>query len=136
MNCKGAFKIPAIPPTTSKTIRFPNNIIQEVEVATKGTDCTFSAFVIEATRYALEAVPTDHSVIHWKSKDVRPEEGSYILLKTLDEEGQVICESGAYENEMFIFIYGEDEWSEVNDAIFLGWAYYPYDKRGAVQEKN
>lgn len=122
MNNRGIFKIPAIPPTTSKTIRFPNDIIRWVESAIKGTDCTFSAFVIEAVRWALEVVPTDHSVIYWKSKDVRPEEGSYILLKTLDEDGQVICESGAYEDEMFIFIYGEDEWGEVNDEILLGWA--------------
>ena len=43
-----------MPPTTSKSIRFPNDIIQQVEDAIKGTDCTFSAFVIEATRWALE----------------------------------------------------------------------------------
>lgn len=54
MKGKDTFKIPAVPPTTSKSIRFPNDIIQQVEQATKGTDCTFSAFVIEATRWALE----------------------------------------------------------------------------------
>lgn len=54
MKRKATFKIPAIPPTTSKSIRFPNDIIQQVEEAIKGTDCTFSAFVIEATRWALE----------------------------------------------------------------------------------
>lgn len=54
MKRKETFKIPAIPPTTSKSIRFPNDIIQQVEAAIKGTDCTFSAFVIEATRWALE----------------------------------------------------------------------------------
>lgn len=48
------FKIPAIPPTTSKCIRFPNNMIDAVEEAIQGTNCTFSAFVIEATRLALE----------------------------------------------------------------------------------
>ena len=78
----------------------------------------------------------DISVIYWKSKDVRPEEGSYILLKTLDENGEVISEPGAYENKMFIFYYSEDDWGEVNDDILLGWAYYPYDERGAAQEKN
>ena len=40
------FRIPSIPPTTNKSIRFPNDI--------KGTDCTFSAFVVEAVRVALE----------------------------------------------------------------------------------
>lgn len=48
------FKIPAIPATSSKSIRFPNEIIDEVETAIKGTNCSFSAFVIEATRVALE----------------------------------------------------------------------------------
>ena len=81
-------------------------------------------------------MPDDISVIHWKSKDIRPEDGSYILLKTLDENGQVICEPAAYENGMFIFVYSEDEWSEVNDDILLAWSYYPYDERGAVQENN
>ncbi len=48
------FKIPAIPPTTNKSIRFPNDIINNVENAIKGKDCTFSAFVVEAVRVALE----------------------------------------------------------------------------------
>ena len=48
------FEIPAIPQTTSKSIRFPNDIIEEIETVIKGTNCSFSAFVIEATRVALE----------------------------------------------------------------------------------
>ena len=48
------FKIPAIPPTTNKTIRFPNDIIEEVEKAISGKNCTFSAFVIAAVRGALD----------------------------------------------------------------------------------
>lgn len=50
----GNFKIPSVPPTTNKTIRFPNDIIEAVEQAIKGKDCTFSAFVIAAVRAALE----------------------------------------------------------------------------------
>ena len=49
----GTFKIPSSPPTTHKAIRFPNDIIAEVETATQDKDCTFSAFVIEAVRAAL-----------------------------------------------------------------------------------
>ena len=45
---------PKIPTSTNKSIRFPNVIIDQVEEAIRGTDCTFSAFVIEATRIALE----------------------------------------------------------------------------------
>ena len=48
------FKIPAVPQTTSKTVRFPNDIINDVEQAIQGTNCTFSAFVVEAVRIALE----------------------------------------------------------------------------------
>ena len=48
------FKIQQIPQTTSKSIRFPNDVIDEVESVLVGTDCTFSAFVVEAVRVALE----------------------------------------------------------------------------------
>jgi len=47
------FKIPKPESTTNKTIRFPNSVIDAVEEAIRGTECTFS-FVIEATRVALE----------------------------------------------------------------------------------
>lgn len=50
----GKFKIPETPPTTNKTIRFPNNLVEEVEQAIQGKDCTFSAFVIAAVRAALD----------------------------------------------------------------------------------
>ena len=50
------FKIPAIPQTTSKSIRFPNEVIEEVELAIRGTDATFSSFVIAATQWALESL--------------------------------------------------------------------------------
>lgn len=53
------FKIPKIPPTTSKSIRFPNDIIEDVEKAIQGKDCTFTAFVVEATRVALETLRED-----------------------------------------------------------------------------
>ena len=48
------FKIPSVPPSTNKCIRFPNDVIADVETAIKGTSCTFSAFVIEAVKVALE----------------------------------------------------------------------------------
>ncbi len=50
------FRIPKLPSTTSKSIRFPNDIIEEVEKAIQGKDCTFTAFVVEATRVALESL--------------------------------------------------------------------------------
>ncbi len=52
----GKFKIPAQPPTTNKTIRFPNDVIEEVEKAIQGKQCTFSAFVIAAVKMALENI--------------------------------------------------------------------------------
>ena len=51
-----AFKIHSIPPTTNKTIRFPNDLIEEVEQLIEGKDCTFSAFVVAAVRAAVEEV--------------------------------------------------------------------------------
>lgn len=53
------FRIPRIPATTNKTIRFPNDIIEQVEVAISGKECTFSAFVIEAVRVALQDINTE-----------------------------------------------------------------------------
>ncbi len=50
----GKFKIPENPPTVNKTIRFPSNVVEEVERAIKGKDCTFSSFVIAAVRAALD----------------------------------------------------------------------------------
>ena len=49
----GKFVIPKIPSTTNKTIRFPNDIVEDVEKVIAGKDCTFSAFVIAAVRMAL-----------------------------------------------------------------------------------
>lgn len=48
-----AFQIPRTPHTTNKTIRFPDDVIADVEAAIAGKDCTFSAFVIAAVRSAL-----------------------------------------------------------------------------------
>ena len=48
------FKIPSVPPTTNKCIRFPNDLITDVEKAIEGKSCTFTAFVVEAVRVALE----------------------------------------------------------------------------------
>jgi len=48
------FKIPKTPRSSTKSIRFPDTVIEDVENAIKGTDCTFTAFVVEATRVALE----------------------------------------------------------------------------------
>lgn len=55
------FEIPSIPPTTSKSIRFPNDLIEKVENAISGTTCTFTAFVIEAVRVALENLEEDET---------------------------------------------------------------------------
>ncbi|MBP3463517.1 MAG: hypothetical protein J6K45_03450 [Clostridia bacterium] len=53
------FKIPSTPSTTNKCIRFPNDVIENVEKAITGKDCTFTAFVIEAVKVALENLDED-----------------------------------------------------------------------------
>lgn len=56
-----AFKIPSIPPTTNKTIRFPNDLIDRVEALIQNKNCTFSAFVIAAVRAAVEEVEAEEN---------------------------------------------------------------------------
>ncbi len=51
-----SFHIPSVPPTTNKTIRFPNDLVERVEALIRNRDCTFSAFVIAAVRAAVEEV--------------------------------------------------------------------------------
>ena len=48
------FKIPKVPVSSTKSIRFLNSMIEEIEEAIRGTDCTFSAFVVSAVRWALD----------------------------------------------------------------------------------
>ena len=53
------FKIPKTPSSTNKSIRFPDDLIEQVEETIRGKDCTFSAFVVEAVRVALENLRED-----------------------------------------------------------------------------
>ena len=53
------FKIPENPPTVNKTIRFPSNVVDQVESAIQGKNCTFSGFVIAAVRAALNELDKD-----------------------------------------------------------------------------
>ena len=56
------FKIPKGYTSTNKTIRFPDAVIEQVEEAIRGTDCNFSQFIIEATRFALENLSEEAEV--------------------------------------------------------------------------
>ena len=55
------FQMPSTPPTINKSIRFPYDIVEKVEEAIKGNDCTFSAFVVAAVRMALEDLEEDRT---------------------------------------------------------------------------
>ncbi len=57
----GKFKIPSVPATTNKTIRFPNDVVEEIENAIQGKECNFSAFVIAAVRAALDDLKSENS---------------------------------------------------------------------------
>lgn len=51
------FKIPMkSKQTTNKTIRFPEDLIAEINRVTENKNCTFTAFVIAAVRFALENI--------------------------------------------------------------------------------
>ena len=54
-------KIPTVPPTVPKSVRFPIDIIEEVEKAICGKECTFSAFVVEAVKIMLEMLEETES---------------------------------------------------------------------------
>ena len=45
----------------NKTIRFPLDLINEIEKAIVGKDVSFSSFVIQACRYALRDLDKDGS---------------------------------------------------------------------------
>jgi hypothetical protein len=47
---------PSTPPTISKSIRFPNDVIEAVEEAIEGKEYTFTAFVVEAVRVVLRTL--------------------------------------------------------------------------------
>lgn len=49
-----SFKIPIIPSTTQRSIRFPNDLIDDVETAIRGKETTFTAFIVAATRHAID----------------------------------------------------------------------------------
>ncbi len=53
------FKIPNQPATVNKTIRFPDDLVNEVENVIKNKSCTFTAFVVEAVRVALSNLMED-----------------------------------------------------------------------------
>lgn len=48
--------------TENKTIRFPVSLIMQIEDAIKNCDVTFSGFVIQACKYALEHMETKGKV--------------------------------------------------------------------------
>lgn len=50
------FKIPQTPTTVSKCIRFPVDVVERVEKEIQGNNCTFTAFVIEAIKVALNDI--------------------------------------------------------------------------------
>ena len=65
------FKIPNIPATEPKSIRFPVDVISEVEDTIRGRDCTFSAFVVEAVRVALESLQEEDEEKEKQDEDTR-----------------------------------------------------------------
>lgn len=48
------FKIPIIPSTTQRSIRFPNDLIEDIENAITGKETTFTAFIVAASRHAID----------------------------------------------------------------------------------
>ena len=57
------FKIPIIPSTTQRSVRFPNSLIDDVENAIRGKETTFSAFVVAATKHAIDELKEDNVIV-------------------------------------------------------------------------
>lgn len=55
------FKLPKMPSTVNKTIRFPQEVVDQVEIELRGSNCNFSQFVISAVRVALENLEEDRA---------------------------------------------------------------------------
>lgn len=55
------FKIPVVPSTTQRSVRFPNSLIDDVEKVIRGKDTTFSAFVVAATRHAIDELDNEEN---------------------------------------------------------------------------
>ena len=49
-----SFKIPQASQTVNKSIRFPVDLVDQINILLRNTDCSFSAFVVAATRVAFE----------------------------------------------------------------------------------
>lgn len=56
-----SFKIPIIPSTTQRSIRFPNDLIEDVENAIRGKETTFTAFIVAATRHAIDELNNNNN---------------------------------------------------------------------------
>lgn len=54
MMTKREFKIPSQQPIVQKTIRFPEDLVEEIEGIIRGKNCSFTAFVVEAVRVVVE----------------------------------------------------------------------------------
>ena len=50
------FQIPEPTTSSNKSIRFPDELVAQVEQAIQGKGCSFSAFVVAAVRSALESL--------------------------------------------------------------------------------
>lgn len=69
------FKIPKMPSTVNKTIRFPQEIVDQVEIELRGANCNFSQFVITAVRVALENLEEDRAAEQNREKAEQPDDG-------------------------------------------------------------
>lgn len=80
------FRIPSIPPTTNKTIRFPNDVIEAVESCIQGKECTFSAYVVAAVRAALASTPAQEEAAQGEPAALRKGAPGSQLPAVADED--------------------------------------------------
>ena len=66
------------------------------------------------------------TTIYWNGPERPPEEASCVLVRYLDDEGELICSPAVYERGRFEELGGA--YVFLADEV-LGWSYFPYDER-------
>ncbi len=64
------------------------------------------------------------TLICWNPPEQRPEEGSFVLMQLVDQDG-IYMEYGSYEGGRFIFHYFDGTELLLAEEGVLGWSYLP-----------
>ena len=106
---------------------------QALEPSTESADSIFDKLSETDKKYLLRRLlnvrhEKDYSILFWKHPSDHPREGSYVLLKQLDDAEGLICVNASYENGQFWYQCYSGECMEIKTESIRGWDYYPYNE--------